>query len=407
MNKILILGGYGNFGKRIAVALAKSGLPIIIAGRNKQKAKKLADEIKKNYPDVSVETAIFDINKALAEPLEKHAPKIVINTCGPFQLSNYAVPESCIKHNMHYIDLADGREFVTGITSLNDKAKTAGTLLVSGASTVPGLSSAVLEQYKDEFSQIDSLRYGISPGQKANRGLATTKAIMSYVGKPLKPFPGHEKAYGWQNNYKQFYPELGKRWMANCEVPDLDLLPARYGIKSIRFSAGMELSFMHIGIWIMSWLVRLGLPLDLTNKASFLLNVSNWFDYFGSPDGGMHMIIKGKGKNGKVKEIKWFIIAKDGDGPQIPPIPAIVLAKKLSAGKLLYTGAKPCVGLVSLNEYLNELKEFNISTYHTKNPDCIQKVDHKHDSGTEKNHNDCKNGQDQQQKNNDGHNHTH
>ncbi len=366
MNKILILGGYGNFGSRIAVALAKSGLPIMIAGRNKQKAKKLADEIKKNYPDVSVETAIFDINKALAEPLEKYAPKIVINTCGPFQFSDYAVPESCIEHNIHYIDLADGREFVTGITSLNDKAKAAGILLVSGASTVPGLSSAVLEQYKDEFSQIDSLRYGISPGQKANRGLATTKAIMSYVGKLLKPFPGHEKNYGWQNIYRQRYPVLGKRWMANCEVPDLDLLPARYGIKSIRFSAGMELSFMHIGIWIMSWMVRLGLPLDLTNKASFLLNVSNWFDYFGSPDGGMHMIIKGKGKNGKVKEIKWFIIAKDGDGPQIPPIPAIVLAKKLSAGKLLDTGAKPCVGLVSLNEYLNELKEFNISTYHAE-----------------------------------------
>ena len=34
MNKILILGGYGNFGRRIAIALVKAGLPIIAAGRS-------------------------------------------------------------------------------------------------------------------------------------------------------------------------------------------------------------------------------------------------------------------------------------------------------------------------------------------------------------------------------------
>jgi len=360
MNKVLILGGYGNFGRRIAVALAKARVPIIIAGRSEKKAKKLADEIGNKFTDASIETAVFDVNEALSEQLDKRLPKVVINTCGPFQLCDYSVAEICIKHKVHYIDLSDGREFVTGITSLSTKAKDAGVLVVSGASTVPGLSSAVLEKYKDEFLEIESLQYGISPGQKANRGLATTKSIMTYVGKPLKPFAGNNKAYGWQDIYRQVYPELGIRWMANCEVPDLDLLPECYGIKSIRFSAGMELSFMHLGIWLMSWLVRLGLPLNLPKRSAFLLRASNWFDFLGSPDGGMHVIISGKDKNGSSKEIKWFVIAKDGDGPQIPTIPAIILAKKLASGKLPETGATPCVGLVLLDEYLNELKEFNV-----------------------------------------------
>ena len=39
MSSILILGGYGNFGKRIARALAQSNTPIVIAGRNAEKAK--------------------------------------------------------------------------------------------------------------------------------------------------------------------------------------------------------------------------------------------------------------------------------------------------------------------------------------------------------------------------------
>ena len=37
-----------------------------------------------------------------------------------------------------------------------------------------------------------SLRYGISPGQKAERGLATTEGILTYVGKPLRAFAGDD-----------------------------------------------------------------------------------------------------------------------------------------------------------------------------------------------------------------------
>jgi len=363
MNKVLILGGYGNFGRRIALALVKADIPIVIAGRNKNKATSLVEEIKHHYADAKVDIATFDVNKTLSESLETVQPKVVINTCGPFQLCDYSVAETCIKHKVDYIDLSDGREFVTGIASLNAKAEEAGVLVVSGASTVPGLSSAVLEKFKHEFSEIESLIYGISPGQQAHRGLATTQSIMSYVGRRLKPFAGNAHAFGWQDSYRQEYPKLGVRWMANCEVPDLDLLPERYGIKSIRFSAGMELGFMHLGIVLMSWLVRLGLPLNLPARSAFLLTVSNWFDRFGSPDGGMHIIISGQDLAGKAKQIKWFVIALDGDGPQIPTIPAIILAKKIVSGELTEIGAKACVGLVTVDEYLNELKDFNVQSY--------------------------------------------
>ena len=39
---VLILGGYGNFGKRIARALAADAIPVVIAGRNREKAEELA-----------------------------------------------------------------------------------------------------------------------------------------------------------------------------------------------------------------------------------------------------------------------------------------------------------------------------------------------------------------------------
>jgi len=360
IGKVLILGGYGNFGKLIARALVKHNVPVIIAGRNRKKAHAFA----RTLPESLAAAAVLDIASGFANQLKLLRPAVVINTCGPFQTSNYDAARICIEHKVHYIDLADGRDFVTGITTLNEAAQAQQITVISGASTVPGLSSAVIEHYQHEFAEIDSLVFGISPGQKAERGLATTQSILTYVGKPLKPFAGAAKpVYGWQDIYRQEYPELGKRWMANCDIPDLDLLPAHYGIRSIRFSAGLELSFMHLGLWLLSWAVRLGAPLHLPRHAAMLLAASNWFNRFGTAHGGMHMILRGRDRDGKTHERRWFIIAKDGDGPQIPTIPAIILAKKLVNNRLDCYGATPCVGMVTLDEYLSELKGFSTVTY--------------------------------------------
>lgn len=364
MGPILILGGYGNFGWRIARAFAKAGMSFVISGRNEAKALSLSERLTAAYPDCSIEIAIFDIKTDLAAQLARIKPSVVINTCGPFQGTDYEVAEMCISVGVHYLDLADGRDFVRDIVQLDARAKSAGVLAVSGASTVPGLSSAVLEKFAHEFSQIERVVFGIAPGQKAPRGLATTQAILSYVGKPLKPFAGAEKAvFGWQNLYRQKYPVLGARWMANCDIPDLDLLPERYGIKSIQFSAGMENPLLHFGIWAVSWLVRWGLPLNLPRFAKPLLRVSMLFDWMGTQDGGMHMIMSGKDHQGQAYQRQWFIVACDNDGPNIPTIPVIILAKKLVRQEMSMVGAYPCVGLVSLEDYMDELKDFNTDQY--------------------------------------------
>lgn len=355
---ILILGGAGNFGKRIATALHQRSLPIIIAGRDSAKAAALAAQLP------GARSIAFDVNTTLAAQLTALQPSVVVNTCGPFQNSNYHVAQACITQGCHYVDLADGRAFVTGIAALDAAAQARDVSIVSGASTVPGLSSAVLAAYRHEFKTIVDLRYGISPGQRAERGLATTQGIMSYVGKPLQPFAGRTTpAYGWQDIYRQTYPELGARWMANCDIPDLDLLPAHFGLQRIQFSAGLELAPLHLGLWALSWLVRLGLPLDLQQHAAPLLTASNWFNICGTAAGGMHMIMTGTGNDGQPHTRRWFIIARHGDGPHIPTIPAILLAEQLATGRFTQRGALPCVGLVTLTDYLAALAPYAVQTY--------------------------------------------
>lgn len=93
--------------------------------------------------------------------------------------------------------------------------------MVSGASTVPCLSSAVLDYYGQKLSKINSLKYGIAPALKSDRGLAITEAVLLQLGKPLKSIAHSRKRfYGWQKLYRQKYPVIGKRWMASCDIPD-------------------------------------------------------------------------------------------------------------------------------------------------------------------------------------------
>jgi hypothetical protein len=357
--KVLILGGYGNFGKRIARLLTRKGIAVIVAGRDGAKAAALAKALPPGLADV----AVFDAKSVLLPQLTKLEPLVVIKTCGPFQNTDYGIARACIASGVHYIDLADGRDFVTGITQLDANAKQRSVAVISGASTVPALSSAVIERFLPEFSAIESLTFGITPGQTAERGLATTQGILSYVGRKLKPCAGYETRYGWQDLYLQPYPEIGRRWMANCDIPDLDLFPERYGIKRIRFSAGMELSIIHFGLWLLSWGVRLALPVNLTKHASTLQEASHWFDLIGSADGGMHVILKGEDRSGRPLTKQWFMIARDGDGPYIPTVPAVVLSARIVRGKFVPTGAMPCVGMITLQEYLDELSDLNIKTY--------------------------------------------
>ncbi len=50
-------------------------------------------------------------------------PDLVINMVGPYNGQSYAVAEAAIACGAHYCDIADAREFVTGIGVLDDAAR--------------------------------------------------------------------------------------------------------------------------------------------------------------------------------------------------------------------------------------------------------------------------------------------
>ncbi len=356
--RVLLLGGYGNFGAFIARRLAREpGLAVIVAGRSGQKARALAGQLDAAW-------AQLDIFDGLDDHLDKLAPDILIHTSGPFQEQGYEVAEACIRHGVHYLDLADGRDFVAGIPRLDAAAKAAGVLAVSGASTVPALTSAIVAKYADAFEALEAIDAGIATAQKTNRGLATVRAVLGYAGKPFRTLSGGEtrNVYGWQGLRWRRFRGLGWRALGNCDVPDLTLFPEHIpGLKTVRFYGGLELPVLHLGLWSLTWLVRLRLMPNLRIAAPALSAVAHLFDVFGTDDSGFYLEMTGRAPGGRPLQVVFDLTARAGDGLMIPCTPAIVLALKLARGDMHARGATPCFGIVDLDDILNELRSLRVT----------------------------------------------
>lgn len=366
--RILILGGYGNFGKRIAENLSHiKGITLLVAGRSPERAASLCNTLIAAGASADlIATKVDIVSPEFFQELAALKPDLVIHTGGPFQGLDYSVPKACVAIGSHYIDLADDRRFVNDINQLDKDAKHNDVLVVSGASSVPGLSATVIDSFTDRFSTLEAIDFAIAPGNKAERGEATVRGILSYTGRPFPVYYNGQwiNRYGWMSARKlDFGKVIGKRWLANVDIPDLELFPERYpSTRTVIFQAGLELPFLHLGMVMMAALARIRLVKNWSVFTRSIFTSSKLFNKLGTDTGGMQINLTGKDEALRSTSIKWTLCAQNGIGPYIPTLSAVILAKKLIDGSIQTRGATPCLGLYTMEEFDKEASPLGI--YH-------------------------------------------
>lgn len=361
---ILILGSTGAFGARIADLLARRGdVDLILAGRTRTpleaQAVKLSKALGRN-----ARFAVLDACRIQADDLTRLGARLVINASGPYQAADYGLPRAAIAASCHYVDLADARAFVADFGTLDHAARTAGVLAISGASSVPGLSSAVVAHHRDAFAELHEIDIAISPGNAFDPGVATVASVLGGVGQPMRMLRNGawRTVYGWQGLSRMRFGAAGRRWLGHVDVPDLDLLPAHFAsLRSVGFRAGLEVPVFHLGLWGASWLVRSGLVRSLAPLAPRLLAVKRAFHRLGSDRGGMRVEMRGIGRDGRPKAITWLLVARSGHGPYVPALTSVALARRLASGAETRRGAMACFGVASLSEILAEAEGLDIA----------------------------------------------
>lgn len=355
--RVIVLGGAGNFGARIVRALcADPRIELLVGGRHGS-----------SVPGAEhVKGVVLDITGAdFAGRLRTFAPDLVIHCVGPFQGRDYRIPTAALDAGAHYLDLADGREFVAQFAlQMHERAIAAGRVAIAGASTLPALSSAVVQELRHGLLSLESIEVVIAPGQRAPRGRATLQAVFSYLG---KAFPVWRKGkwthcWGWMD-LREIKLDIGDRLAAACDVPDLALFPARFvGVQDVTFHAALEFRMQHLALWSLAALRRTGLPLPVSRWAVALDRFAGLFDSAAGNQGGMRVSVIGGRSNGDRVRRTWQLTAPALDGPEIPCMPAILLARKFARGELPKSGAFPCMEFLALSEFAPEFARWGITT---------------------------------------------
>lgn len=351
--KVLILGGYGVFGGRLAELLADDpDLELIVAGRSAGRAR---DFCARHESAATVTPAVAD-RRDIEPVLAAVQPDVLVDASGPFQeygASRYDVVRCCVRHGVNYLDLADAAGFVRDIGQFDAAAKDAGVFVLSGISSFPALTSAVVHALRRRLT-IRTLSVAIAPSPGAGVGRNVMRAVLGYSGSPIELTQNGRPAFGIglvDNRRYTIAPPghlpLHSRRFSLVEVPDLTLLPDEFPeIADIWIGAGPAPEVLHRLLNLLAFLRwKLWLP-SLTPLAGLCHRAINTFRS-GEHRGGM--LVEASDDRGRT--VAWHLLAKGDDGAYIPSMAAESIVRRTLGGEPPRPGARAGSNALTLGDY--------------------------------------------------------
>ncbi|WP_136621792.1 MULTISPECIES: SDR family oxidoreductase [Mesorhizobium] len=358
--KLLIVGGYGIFGGRVIQLLENEPrLTVIVAGRSLAKAETWCES--RGAVAARLMPAVFDRDGDLAAQLASLRPDTLVDASGPFQAygeGRYRLIEACIDQGVNYLDLADGSDFVAGVPVFDAAARRAGLFVLSGVSSFPVLTAAVVRRLSSDMVRVDTIRGGIAPSPYAGVGENVIRAIAGYAGQPVALVRDGGKAQGHPLTEQMRYTiappgrvPLNNTLFSLVDVPDLRALVEFWPqAKTIWMGAGPVPEVLHRALIGFAWLVRIGLVRSLSPIAPLMHWATNRLRW-GEHRGGMFVEVTGAGRTGSPVKRSWHLLAEGNDGPLIPAMAVEALVRKALDGHPPAPGARAAVRDLELEDY--------------------------------------------------------
>jgi hypothetical protein len=355
MLKVLIIGGYGTFGGRLAQLLAGDRrVDLVLAGRSLAKAQACCNRL-----GGAAVPAVFDRDGDVERQLRAIAPAVVVDATGPFQLYGhdpYRVVKAALAAGIHYLDLADDPAFVEGIAQFDAQARDRSLFVLAGVSSFPVLTAAVVRTLSHDMVRVLDVTCGIAPSPYANVGLNVIRAIASYAGKPVLGVAGRTIGHALIDTRRFTIAPPGAVPLVPIrfslvDVPDLRVLPALWPeLRAVWTGAGPVPEIWHRLLSALAWLVRLGLLHSLAPLAP-LINRAKSALSWGEHRGGMLVAVGGVDADGRRIERSWHLLAEGEDGPIIPSMAAAAIVHRCRSGHPPAPGARNAAAEVELHDY--------------------------------------------------------
>jgi hypothetical protein len=330
------VGGTGYFGRLLVEdLLLRTPCHIRIGGRNQEALERVGGEL-----GVRVDIKRMDLLQPETLPGALDRVHVAICAAGPFQSLPTTLAQVCLDRGVHYIDIADDRDFVCRVRALvksASNAKTA-TSVCSGWSAVPALSAALVHLGAEGMERVDNIFIQISPGNRFPRAQGTVASLLASVGKPFTVWRNQrwEIVTGWSEPRTFDFPNpMGQRSGFLVDVPDHEIFPALFGAKRVEFRVGSELNVLNQGLSVLAWTTRRGIVGDWGPSASILRHVMRAFRFVGHEWGAIGVEVTGGTVRRRVS------VVAETSGQRIPVMPAAVMTARLLCEECPFHGLAP------------------------------------------------------------------
>ncbi len=358
---LVVYGGGGFFGRLVVRDLLQHTLArITIASRNPRRLDFGAHEsrvqwTRSNFLDADSVRSVI------------RGADAIISCAGPYQGMSLDLLEACIKHGVHYIDVADDRDFVERAYRLGPRIEQAGIFAFVGCSVVPGMSALLARFASERVGGCDRVRIIISPGTKDARGPASFASLLSTVGEEFTvPRDGSRKILrGWTERERADFPApVGRRWVYSVmDVADHLTLPQNLGARSVSFKIGSEMDILNRAMEMVRW-IKSGLGPRMTNRLIPLMRRAIGFlGMFGTSRGAM--MVEVTGPEGQRMALS---VSRESEGQIIPAILPSLAAGTVLEGELRTSGIVPLHTWVSEERLRGELMRRGCSLSYRTEP---------------------------------------
>jgi hypothetical protein len=236
--RVLLLGGTGIVGRRVAVELARTDevTDLIVGGRNYETLRRATSLLGEK-----ARAALLDIeNDALLATACVQAD-VVVNCCGPAHLTELPVAAAATEAGVAYVSLGNDYAAAGAVADLDERAHSTGATLVAGCGLSPGITTLLTALAEEELDDVTETEISLAHSYRDLATEAHTAHLLHLLGEPGASINDYELELDRSGNspHLVYFPEpVGWVEAVGCSHPELHNLKSQ-GLRSVSVGLGL------------------------------------------------------------------------------------------------------------------------------------------------------------------------